>query len=189
MSAFGFNNFILDQSRLSLILLSAISFAFGLCIGKTVLSVEPSSLLEDTITPTPALSLLHEEKSPGSQLTDVFFLLSNKKFSCNAQHAYEHLSKLHGKRDKLYKHKGRGDANRARIQTIDRKASAAEAAELAFRSCIGVMMPELLELWDDKNKRNQMHSKLWDDSKEEAIAGVTFDVLKRTAEELDQTVE
>ncbi|CAL6325912.1 unnamed protein product [Bathycoccus prasinos] len=82
-----------------------------------------------------------------------------------------------------------GDANRARIQTIDRKASAAEAAELAFRSCIGVMMPELLELWDDKNKRNQMHSKLWDDSKEEAIAGVTFDVLKRTAEELDQTVE
>ncbi len=150
--------------------------------------IDSSSLCEDKNKPTP---LLLSEENPRESLfssaDEELFILSEKKFACNAQSAFEELSRLHRKRNKLHEHELRGDANRARSQTIDRKANAAEAAETAFRTCIGVMMPELLEFWDDKKKRNQIHSK-WDDSRENAIDGVTFDTLEQTAEELDRTV-
>lgn len=118
-------------------------------------------------------------------LKDDFTTLSSKEFSCNSRLAFEQLSKLHARRIELDEHRKRGDANRARIGTINRKAIAADAAESAFRGCLSAMMPELLEFWDDKNRKGLISPRQWDNDEEKKINGITFEVLEQTASQLD----
>ena len=111
--------------------------------------------------------------------------LSEYQYSCNAQKAFEELNSLHIKTQELEKRKRRGEANRSRQAIITRKAAAASAAENAFRKCTESMMPELLKLWEDKLKRGEVNSGVWNDEVEDKIDGITFALLEETADTLD----
>lgn len=111
---------------------------------------------------------------------------SANKFSCNSVQAYEELTNLHKIAHSLTEHKRKGEANNARRATIARKAASAQSAEQAFRKCVNSMMPEVLQLWDDKFKRGQIDFNSWDDSKERANDGITLQVLEETADTFGQ---
>ena len=164
----------------------ACSFMIGLYLGTRI---------ESYSRPTNEIlqSLTNSEKTSETSMTgDIFprsdelFTLSGARFACNSRLAFDHLSKLHARRIDLDEHRKRGDANLARIGTINRKATAADAAEDAFRNCLSMMMPELLELWDDKNRKGEINIiRQWDNNKEKEIDGITFDVMQQTASQLE----
>ena len=122
-------------------------------------------------------------ESEQSSLDDALTTLSGREFACNSQLAFDQLSHLHAKRLKLDDHAKRGDANRDRIATIERKASSARASETAFRSCMSMMMPELLDYWD--NNHDSHKSKNWNEGKEKHLGGegISFQILEQTAGE------
>ena len=111
---------------------------------------------------------------------------SSQSFSCNTRRVLDELTRLHKISDMLESRRKRGEANRARTATIVRKAGQAQAAEASFRRCVGDMMPELLESWESDLKSNKLNLRRWDESAEQQVDGITFDVLRKTAEELDQ---
>jgi len=124
----------------------------------------------------------------GDHFEDPLNDIVSDKFSCNARSAYEELTRLHFRRVNLDEHRKKGDANRARIATIQRKATAADAAEGAFRSCVNLVLPELLTEWDEKLAKKAITSrKTWDDRAEESHHGITLDVLKETADAIEET--
>ena len=112
--------------------------------------------------------------------------LSETPYSCNAQKVFEELTSLHKQARDLESRRNRGEANLSRQGTISRKAAAARAAENAFRKCTGAMMPELLQLWDDKSRKGEMNYQSWNDKKEAKIDGITFALLEETADTLDK---
>ena len=166
---------------------SACSFLIGLYLG-TRIECYPKPTYE-------LLESLDKDKTDKNSktslipavyaLTDDLTTLSSKEFACNTRLAFDHLSKLHARRINLDEHRKRGDANRARIGTIIRKATAADAAEGAFRGCLSMMMPELLELWDDKNREGKINMKDWSSEKEKNIDGITRETLEQTASALE----
>ena len=114
---------------------------------------------------------------------DTLTALSSKEFACNTHVAFDRLSELHSRRLKLEQHFQRGEANRARTATVERKALSARAAETAYRSCVSSMMPELLKFWDEK-KDHQL--KQWSEKKERATeTGITYELLEQTADEVE----
>lgn len=116
-------------------------------------------------------------------------IVSNK-FSCNARSAYEELTRLHFRRVSLDEHRKKGEANRARTATIQRKATAIDAAEGAFRRCLQLVVPDLLTEWEEKlAKKLVTATRIWDEKAEEKHHGITLDVLEETADALDQSVK
>lgn len=115
-------------------------------------------------------------------------IVSNK-FSCNARSAYEELTRLHFRRASLDEHSDKGEANRARLATIQRKANAAGAAEGAFRSCLQLVVPDLLTEWEENlAKKSLTRKSTWDEKAEGSHHGITLDVLKNTADALDESL-
>lgn len=140
-----------------------------------------------TGTPPGNVSYVNTNLAPAVSYTNAMLQeLSAPGFSCNSAQAYEELTNLHKRAHSLTEHKKNGEANRARIATIERKAVAAQAAENAFRKCVNSMMPEVLQLWDDQFKHGQINFKAWDDSSEKAIDGITLQVLEETADNFGQ---
>ena len=165
----------------------ACSFLIGLYLGSKIEGCsEPTYEILESPEKTEKNSKpsLNPEAYPRS---DDLTTLSSKEFACNTRLAFNHLSKLHARRIDLAEHRKRGDANLARIGTINRKSTAAEAAEGAFRGCLSMMMPELLELWDDKNRKGEITARQWDNEKEKKINGITFEVLEQTASKLESS--
>ena len=160
----------------------ALSFILGLYVGKSVESCNEA--------PSSSYKILNSRETlvDPAPVADKLSQLSSLKFACNTQIAFEHLSELHIKRISLEEHRQRGDANRARIATIERKAAAAAAAEGAYRSCLNGMMPELLEHWDEQNRKNQISKGQWGERDEVSIGGITFDDLQRSAAELENAL-
>jgi len=127
-------------------------------------------------------NLMSEISDTNTQLQD----LSANQFSCNSAQAFEELTNLHKLAHSLAEHRKKGEANNARRATIERKATSAQAAENAFRKCVNSMMPEVLQLWDDKFKHGQIRFNAWDESKERANDGITLQVLEETADSFGQ---
>ena len=111
--------------------------------------------------------------------------LSENQYACNAQRAFEELTALHIRAQKLSQHDTAGDANLSRIRTISRKAGQAQAAEHSFRQCMSSMMPELLLEWD-KQAKNEI-KKEWNEKSEQALGedGITFNTLEASADLLE----
>ena len=109
--------------------------------------------------------------------------ISSKPFSCDARGAFDELTSLYKHRIDLQARHKRGEANRARTATITRKTQQAEAAEGAFRICVQKMVPELLGIWDDMLKKNQLD--LRNSNKFYDKDGITMEVLKKTADMLE----
>lgn len=174
-------NFLSNQYNFYLLGISTVTiFIFGLFVGKTL---STDSYSEGNRRSFPPLSDL--EKIPDqTSLSNEFSFFSNRPFSCNAQLAFEELSQLHERRLKLAAHAARGDANRARTATIERKAGTAMSAENSFRSCVSNMMPELLNFWEEKNKEGLLKNH-WDEKKEIENDGITVEELQQTAAELE----
>jgi len=107
-----------------------------------------------------------------------------QKFACDPGRAYEELSRLQERSTVMDILKTK-QANRARTATMTRKASEARAAKGAFRSCVSLMMPELLTQWDSDFKEQKIHKK-WSDRNEIEMDGITKEVLEKTAEILDK---
>jgi hypothetical protein len=162
----------------------AFSFILGLWVGKSLESCHQALSSSDKILNNRE-TLVDPELAP---VSDKLSQLSSLKFACNTRIAFEHLSELHTKRTGLEEHRQRGDANRARIATIERKAAAAAAAEGAFRSCLNGMMPELLAYWDEQSRKNQISKRQWGERDEASRGGITFDDLQRTAAELENAL-
>ena len=110
---------------------------------------------------------------------------SSQSFSCNTRRVLDELTRLHKISDMLESRRKRGEANRARSATIVRKEGQSKAAESSFRRCVGDMMPELLERWESDLNSNKLNLRKWDESAEQQVDGITFDVLRETAEELE----
>ena len=110
--------------------------------------------------------------------------LSKNPFSCNSMQAFEELTRLHVRAQKLREREKKGEANRARIATVHRKVTTAVAAENGFRNCVNDMMPEVLKLWDDKLKLGRIKYG-WDNDKEKAIDGITYQTLEKLADAMD----
>lgn len=114
---------------------------------------------------------------------------SEHEYSCNSAGAFEELTSLHKKARNLVEHNKNGDANKYREATIARKATAAAAAELAFRECVGTMMPDLLHSWDESLKKGKLNFHAWNDVSEEAVGGITFKLLEETADSIAATID
>jgi len=162
-----------------------IIFTFGLYLGEKLASESCRKNSYSVLAPSVNQGRLPEIEEP--LVLDKVFSFSEKEFACNAQLAFEELSRLHAKRLNLDAHSKRGDANRDRTATITRKAVAADAAENAFRGCLNRMMPELLKFWDEKNSKGQL-KRHWDEEKERNIVGITFEVMEQSALELEDSI-
>ena len=106
------------------------------------------------------------------------------EFACDPGRAYEELSRLQKRSMDLESSKTK-QANRARTATMTRKAGEARAAKAAFRSCVGLMMPELLAQWDSDFKGHKLYKGSWNARKEADTGGITKEVLEKTAISLD----
>jgi len=108
----------------------------------------------------------------------------SRPFACNARLGLEELSKLHQNRVKLGTRRSKGEANRDRTANIIRKAGKAEAAESAFRTCVQVLMPEVLKFWDERSIEGKL---VFNSKKYENDGGIDIHVLEETADRLDET--
>ena len=164
-----------------LLVVTLLAFGTGLYTGERIASVRwfkaaynrPEAPSNEQARSFSAIETL------GDSLSD----LSSLQYACNTRLAFEHLTHLYNNRVKLDEHARRGDANRARTGTINRKAVAARASESAFRECLNVMMPEALQEWDDNG--GNYGTKQWNEEKEKRTGGITFQELEETAAELD----
>ncbi|CAL6339270.1 unnamed protein product [Bathycoccus prasinos] len=69
-----------------------------------------------------------------------------------------------------------------------RKAGQAHASESAYRDCVKSMMPELLELWDEKLNHGQVNMRGWSDKNEKQVNGITLQELNNMADNLEATI-
>jgi len=169
---------------MQLLLCIACSFLFGMYFGKTT-EYCPRTICENSPQPDNLVTYDPQKMPLVSDLSNF----GTAPFACNTQRAFETLTRLHTKRIKLDEHRLGGDANLAREGTIARKATAADAAENAFRDCMNVMMPELLNDWDEKSRKKEINIKRrWDEKKEEEIGGISFKDFEQTAAEMDTTI-
>lgn len=166
----------------------AISLFLGLTIRKIVEdectcdgNVKSLSTKQNILSATRRLRTL--EESAGN---DSFFKLSENQFSCNAQKAFEKLTLLHFRANNLAEHNKRGDANKARTETVLRKFGQASSAEASFRICLSSIMPELLSKWDNELAHGKINVKAWSEDNEINIEGITFETLERTADALEK---
>ena len=157
-------------------LIATSALVAGLYLGSRLAKSPCPSFQFETLHPLPSDSKILS--------TTEDFSYSTQEYACNARSAYDYLSKLHITRVKLNDHRERGEANRARMGTITRKANAAEASENSFRSCLKIMMPQLLQEWDEKNKGRVVKLAEWDETKEEKFNGISFHELEELADEM-----
>jgi len=162
---------------------AVVIFMFGLFEGQKLQTERCSINSHKDFNP---LEIQEKPKLEESRPVDKLMSFSSQEFACNSQLALEELSILHAKSLKLVAHSKRGDANRDRTATINRKAAAAVASENAFRSCMSTMMPELLKFWDEEN--NKGHLTTFSEEKEQRIDGITFQVLEQAAIELENSI-
>ena len=168
---------------LQLLLCGACSFLLGMYFGKTIINC-PITFCENLSTPENPVS-----SDPQMPIVSDLTNYGSQAFACNTQRAFETLTTLHTRRIKLDDHRVRGDANLAREGTFARKATAADAAENAFRDCMNVMMPELLNDWDEKSGKKQIQfRKPWDEKKEQKIGGISFKDFEQTAAEMENAI-
>lgn len=129
----------------------------------------------------------HERKPfvEKSNLSDIM-LLGSKEYSCNTIGAFEELTQLHHRRVELDERRAKGEANRARTTSIERKAGSAHVAESTFRMCVQKLIPELLSVWDERvrNKELVYHHRKGKDTDE-----IDLDVLKQTADAFEELGE
>jgi len=179
-------NIKLYVSRTSFLFILVLGVALGYSFRRRLLGCEGSASWEVNIETehkkgqkgyTRHLTGLREDKTN-------LLSLSEHQYACNPLNAFEELTLLHKKAKNLVDHRRRGEANLARQGTVERKATAAIAAENVFRKCVGVMMPELLTEWEDKLKRGDLTARGWNDLKEKRIDGITFSTLEETADSL-----
>ena len=111
-------------------------------------------------------------------------MLSHNEYACNTLAAFEELTVLHARSLELDKWKVKGEANRARTATIERKAGNAHAAESAFRSCVQKLIPELLNEWENQSKQGKLK---YYHTKHKMENGFDLDVLKKTAIEVEKS--
>lgn len=165
-------------------LLCLLSFASGIIFGKESIGKERKFVgvrsLSDISKGEPAFRRTLKEA-----LDNSLYSFSAREFACDTGRAYSELTRLHKRKIELRARQEAGEANRARIATINRKAGEASAAESSFRSCIEGMIPELLERWDHDNANNKLDYNSWNESKEKGIEGITMDVLLQTAKEIE----
>ena len=166
------------------LLLHSFFLLFGFILGYWFKSECKSVASPGECSPKSLSYLTKRELIPDTR-TKLWEIAANQ-FSCNSIKAYEELTNLHRKAHGLTAHEKKGEANNARSATISRKAASARAAEQAFRKCMNTMSPEVLKLWDDNFELGQVHSNAWDDSKEKANDGITFQVLEETANTFDR---
>jgi len=175
-----FRDISLSQSKyFRVTLLCLLSFAIGIVIGKERKFVDVRTL-SDISKGEPAFRRTLKEA-----LDNSLYSFSAREFACDTRRAYNELTRLHKRKIELRARQEAGEANRARIATINRKADEASAAESSFRSCIEGMIPELLERWDHDSANNKLNYNTWDESKEKSIEGITMDVLLQTAKEIE----
>ena len=113
--------------------------------------------------------------------------LAKKAFSCNDRAAYDELTQLYVRRTELEKHRAKGEANRDRIATINRKTIQAESSEQAFRTCLKKMVPELLIMWDDDLREGKLRFKDILANSRYDENGINLKILEETADELDSS--
>ena len=123
--------------------------------------------------------------SPDILKDNTDLISASQSFSCNTRRVLDELTRLHSISNMLEARRKRGEANIARTATIARKTGQAQAAEASFRRCVGDMMPELLERWESDLRSNKLKFSEWDEFAEKQVDGITFEVLRETAEELE----
>mmetsp|Transcript_6564 Transcript_6564/g.21888 ORF Transcript_6564/g.21888 Transcript_6564/m.21888 type:complete len:194 (+) Transcript_6564:804-1385(+) len=117
-----------------------------------------------------------------SNLGEIMSLGSNE-YSCNTVGAFDELTQLHQRSVALDERRAKGEANRARSATIQRKTGNAHVAESTFRMCVQKLIPELLSAWDERAKRKDLvyhHTEAGE---------VDLDVLKQTADAFEELGE
>ena len=157
------------------------SFCAGIFVGMK------KNLIDDAITDNPTATEVIRDSGIGLGSTQAEgYSMSSQAYVCDSRSAYSALTRLHKRNIDLQKKKG-AQANRDRTATIERKAHQASAAETAFRTCVKEMMPQLLEKWDGDLAQNRIRFKHegWDDRVEKKIGGISLEVLRQTAEELE----
>lgn len=91
-----------------------------------------------------------------SDPSEEIMLLSRNEYACNTLGAFDELTALHQRSAELDKRKVKGEANRARTATMERKITSAHVAESTFRMCVQKLIPELLDVWDGQMQRNEL---------------------------------
>ncbi|CAL6333917.1 unnamed protein product [Bathycoccus prasinos] len=175
------------NAPLNLILCSIFSFVLGAILGQELkLCVNPGYEGKWSTEPRRVVAESLQSDEEDKEQQDLSTLVS-AKFSCNPYSAFERLSRLHKNRVRLDKKRKKGEANRARTATIVRKAGVADAEESAFRNCLQLVLPEVLEEWDQKAANSQL-SVGWDEGSEKKISGITFTQLEESADELESSL-
>lgn len=126
---------------------------------------------------------LFEVESTGTENIEA---MASRSFSCNTGYAYDELTNLHHISNELKKRRVKGEANRARTETIIRKTVVAESKEQVFRECLTKMMPELLVVWDKDLKSGNLHKNKYslNDKAERKKGGITLADLEEAADML-----
>ncbi len=119
---------------------------------------------------------------------ELLFSLAGQEFACDPLRAYEELSRLRKKATDLSLAENK-QANNARNAVVARKSAQAAAAQVAFRTCVDLMMPELLQKWDKDFKEHRVSFRGWSEKRETDMGGITKETLEETADMLDKNYE
>lgn len=175
------------NALLNLILCSVFSFALGAILGHELKScANPGYEGKWSTEPGKVIVESLQSDREDKEQQDLSSLVS-AKFSCNPYSAFERLGRLHKNRVRLDKRREKGEANKARTATMVRKAGTADAEESSFRNCLKLVLPEVLEAWDQKAANSQL-STGWDEDSEKEISGITFTQLEKAADELESSL-
>ena len=182
-----------ESSRIALLSTYTCFLVVGFCAGYSFSHVwkEPTRELKSCLSSEPMY--LQKENHDGTSSKEwavgndqSLESLSARQYSCNSLAAFEKLTHLHHQTIYLEDRQKRGESNRARTATIIRKAGQARAAESAYRDCVSSMMPELLDLWDEKAKHGQVNTGGWSEKNEKEVTnGITMKELNSMADMLD----
>ena len=180
-----------DRTEKSPVLTHIFTFIIGISIGLYVKNQFIRMGMD--VGKTDASSLKHTAPFDVELRPNIFeseiSTLSEHQYSCNTLSAYEELTNLHSRAKELESKRKRGEANRARQATIERKANAASSAERAFRSCIATMVPELLSIWETKLKEGKLDLHSWNEVDEKSQAGITLLDLEGAADDLTSPIQ
>lgn len=184
MFGFSCDKTMHNLSALSFLLIS-LSFLCGYGFGLKFSTRNCPFSWEESIIRTETEPPNYESQEPfgSNNIMDIVA----KPYSCNPVRALQELSALRKRHLSLVEHQKRGEANRARTATLQRKVAQAGSAEDAFRKCVNVMTPELLKEWDEASDKSFIKKNIpvWDEDAEKKIDGITFKELEKTAEALD----
>ena len=156
-----------------------VAFYSGHSLGKSRGDSCAHDDVEKVVNRGNGLSYTSAGKGTGSVNPDEIDELMKRPYGCNIRSVYEELSRLHQKRVRLQQEESKGQANRDRTAVIASKTARAEAAESSLRKCIEVMVPEVLSLWDEREKIGHMHVT------KKSFSGIDMRVLEETADMLD----